>query len=172
MPKLSSIILDPYTNHESLSCVMNGAVQHPIGFHMVKPSSEIGGFHKQRGEVLRAVTELEGNGLRGAEREHAGIPYALEVDRLGHEEEDNTGILSELEGDVRCGEEQDNAGILSELEGDEVQCKEQDQADMPPEGRTPHPSTPSLKPFTGSARAGRLQGTRRVDWHETASLIG
>jgi hypothetical protein len=126
MPKLASSIIDPYTNHEKVSWVMNGTVQQPIGLHMVKPFSKIRGFHKQMGEVLRAVMELEGNVLHGTEREHAGIP--------------------------------------SELEGDEVQCKEQDQAGMPPEGgSTSHPTTPSLNPFTGRARAERLQGTGRVD---------
>jgi hypothetical protein len=113
---------------------MDGAVQHPIGLHMVKPFSKMGGFHKQMGEVLRAVMELESNVLHGTEREHAGIP--------------------------------------SELDGDEVQCKGQDQADIPSEGSTPHPTTPSLNPFTGRARTGRLQGTGIVDWHEITSWIG
>ena len=71
--------------------------------------------------------------------------------------------MMELEGNILHCTELEHAGIPSELGSDEVQCKEQDQAGIPPEGNTPHPTTPSLNPFTGRARAERPQGTGRVD---------
>jgi hypothetical protein len=79
MPKLASIIIDPYTNHEKVSWVMNGAVQQPIGLHTVKPFSKMGGFHKPMGEALRAVIELEGNVLHGTERSMLGYRLSLRV---------------------------------------------------------------------------------------------
>ncbi|PMD61139.1 uncharacterized protein K444DRAFT_364206 [Hyaloscypha bicolor E] len=121
MPKLSSSSIDPYTNHEKVSWVMNGAVQQPIGLHMVKPFSKIRGFHKQMGEVLRAVMELEGNVLHGTEREHAGIPSELEGDEVQCKEQDQADRLLdriiktstrhlELHGEERHPE-YSNAGI-------------------------------------------------------------